>query len=232
MKKYSNLLKKIPLFQALSETEIDNLSDSLRRVQVKQGQIVFRRGDEATGLYIVNKGSVKIVLNSKMGYEIIVAIFSEGDFFGEASLLDGEPRPADAISIVNSEILILARKDFMRFLNSDINAIKAILAVLTKRLKNSYDQIEDLCFLSISERLAKLIVELAKIYGKPDAKNPKDCIFIDIALSQKEIGDMIGATRESINKEIKVLKEKSLIKMNGKYMTICNLERLKRNYKN
>jgi CRP-like cAMP-binding protein len=218
------LLKKIPLFSSLSDEILGNLADTVRQQKVRQGQVIFRKGDEGTALYILKSGTIKIVLPSRLGAEIIVTIFSDGDFFGEMSLLDGEPRSADAVALKPSELMVLSRKDFLSFLQSDVNAVNSILSVLTKRLRKTHDLLEDVCFLTISQRLSKLILELEKIYGRKEG----DCIMLDILLTQKELGDMIGATRESINKELKLLREKALIEMDGNRIKIIDLPRLKR----
>ena len=218
------LLRKIPLFSALSDEILRNLSNTVRLQKIKQGQVIFRKGDEGTALYILRSGTIKIVLPSRLGAEIIVSIFSDGDFFGEMALLDGEPRSADAVAIKPSELLVLSRKDFLSFLQSDVNAVNSILSVLTKRMRKTHDLLEDVCFLNISQRLSKLILELGKIYGRDEG----DCINIDISLTQKELGDMIGATRESINKELKLLRERGLIEMRQNKIQICDLSRLQR----
>lgn len=223
----ATLIKKIPLFNTLGEEEIMELAESLRRSTLKQGQTLFYKGDEGTALYIVRKGTIKIVLPSRIGDEIIVTIFSEGDFFGEMALLDGEPRSADAIAIEPSEVFVLKRSDFLAFLQSNVNAIESILSLLSKRLRSTDELLEDTCFLNISVRLAKKLVDLSKSYGRKEG----DIVHIDLSLTQKELGDMIGATRESINKELKNLREKQIIKTSGNKIQILDIDRLRRKYR-
>ncbi|MBF0227283.1 MAG: Crp/Fnr family transcriptional regulator [Desulfobacterales bacterium] len=222
----SELLKQIPLFKALSEKDIKDLSMTTRSLSLKSGQALFRKGDEGTALYIVKKGSIKIVLPSKDGNEIIVTIFSENDYFGEMALLDGEPRSADAVAIIVSEVLILRRSDFLAFLQSNSNAIKMILSLLSKRLRKTDELLEDTCFLNISVRLAKKLVELANTHGKQE----KDGILIDLSFTQKELGDMVGATRESVNKELKTLRESGTIITDGSKILIVDFNNLVEKY--
>jgi len=223
----TTLIRQIPLFKTLNEESIADLSASLRRMSLKQGKTLFHKGDEGTALYIVQKGTIKIVLPSRIGDEIIVTIFSEGDFFGEMALLDGEPRSADAIAIEASEVYVLKRNDFLVFLQSNVSAIESILSLLSKRLRSTDELLEDTCFLNISVRLAKKLVELAASHGQQE----KDVIHINLSLTQKELGDMIGATRESINKELKLLREKQIIKTNGNKIQILDLDKLKRKFR-
>ncbi len=220
------LIKQIPIFADLEESDLTTLSASTRLMSLKPGQTLFHKGDEGTALYIVRRGTIKIVLPSRIGDEIIVTILPEGEFFGEMSLLDGEPRSADAIAIDASEVLVLRRTDFLHFLQSNINAIKAILSLLSKRLRSTDEMLEDTCFLNISIRLAKKLVELAISHGR----KAEDGIHIDLPLTQKELGDMVGATRESINKELRTLKEKQIIQMTGNHIQILDLQKLKRKF--
>lgn len=218
------LLNKIPLFNSLSDSDLENLSESIRLQSLKKGQTLFRKGDEGSSLYIIKQGTIKIVLPSRLGDEVIVTMFSEGDFFGEMALFDGKPRSADALAMEPSKIYVLNRNDFLIFLQSNINAMKSILSQLTNRLRNTDDFLESTCFLSVSARLAKKLLELAESYGQNDG----DKVYIDLSLTQKEIGDMIGSTRESINKELKILRDKGLITMQENKIQIVDITRLKR----
>jgi CRP-like cAMP-binding protein len=218
------LLNKIPLFNSLSDSDLKSLSECVRLQSLKKGQTLFRKGDEGSSLYIIKQGTIKIVLPSRLGDEVIVTIFSEGDFFGEMALFDGKPRSADALAMESIKIYMLSRKDFLLFLHSNINAMESILSQLTKRLRDTDDFLEGTCFLNVSARLAKKLLDLAESYGRQDA----DSIYIDLDLTQKELGDMIGSTRESINKELKILRDKGLITMQENKIQIIDITRLKR----
>jgi len=218
------LLNKIPLFKSLSDSDLKSLSECVRLQSLKKGQTLFQKGDEGSSLYIIKQGTIKIVLPSRLGDEVIVTIFSKGDFFGEMALFDGQPRSADALSMESSKIYVLRRNDFLLFLHSNINAMKSILSQLTKRLRNTDDFLEGTCFLSVSARLAKKLMDLAEAYGRKDG----DGIYIDLNLTQKELGDMIGSTRESINKELKILRDKGLITNQENKIQIIDMVRLKR----
>ena len=218
------LLNKIPLFNSLSDSDLESLSESVRLQSLKKGETLFRKGDEGSSLYIIKQGTIKIVLPSRLGDEVIVTIFSQGDFFGEMALFDGKPRSADALAMESTKIYMLSRKDFLLFLHSNINAMESILSQLTKRLRDTDDFLEGTCFLNVSARLAKKLLDLAESYGQKDG----DKVYIDLNLTQKELGDMIGSTRESINKELKILRDKGLITMQENKIQIIDMVRLKR----
>lgn len=221
------ILKQSPLFNSLENADLEDLVSSMRVQFLKQGQALFHKGDEGTALYIIKRGTIKIVLPSKIGDEIIVTIFTVNDFFGEMALLDGEPRSANAVAIEPTEVFVLNRNNFLSFLKSNINAIQSILSSLSKRLRLTDEFLEDTCFLSISARLAKKLFELAESHGKKE----ENIVNIDLSLTQKELGDMIGATRESTNKELKILRNRGLISTDGNRIKIHDMVRLKRRIK-
>lgn len=219
-----DLLGQIPLFRGLTQQDLAELASLLRVQKVKGGEVLFRKGSEGTTLYIIQEGAVKIVLPSRLGDEMIITIFSEGDFFGEMSLLDGMPRSADAIAVEDSRLLLLNRSDFLYFLKKIDNAIEAIFSTLSARLRKTDDLLEDTSFLNIPARFAKKLIELGETFGRRDG----DTLEISLRLTQKDLADMVGATRESINKELRNLREKGVVSVSGHTLRINDVNRLKR----
>ncbi len=224
--KPEEFLKGVHLFQSLSDEDSERLSTSLRRRSLKKGEVLFRKGDEGSTLYIVRSGSIRIVLPSSTGDEVTPAILTERDFFGEMALLDGMPRSADAVAMEPSELYALNREDFLLFLKNNEQAIKSIFSFLSMRLRKTDDLLEDVCFLTISTRLARRLVDLAENYGHVDEND--STLHIDLRLTQKDLASMVGVTRESINKELRVLREKDLVSTSGNTIQILNMERLKK----
>lgn len=224
--KPEEFLKGVHLFQSLSDEDSERLSTSLRRRSLKKGEVLFRKGDEGSTLYIVRSGSIRIVLPSSTGDEVTPAILTERDFFGEMALLDGMPRSADAVAMEPSELYALNREDFLLFLKNNEQAIKSIFSFLSMRLRKTDDLLEDVCFLTISTRLARRLVDLAENYGHVDEND--STLHIDLRLTQKDLASMVGVTRESINKELRVLREKDLVSTTGNTIQILNMERLKK----
>jgi CRP/FNR family transcriptional regulator, cyclic AMP receptor protein len=214
----------IPLFQGLALEERRRLFFSARRQSLKKGDVLFRKGSEGTTLYVIHKGRIKISVTSNTGDEVILAFFSEGDYFGEMALLDGMTRSADAMAVEPTELFALNQKDFTAFLQQNTSAILAVLKALSLRLRKTDDLLEDTCFLNISARFAKKLIELAELHGRP----VDGAIQIEISFSQREFAGMIGASRESINKELRILKEKGLVTIMENKVYIHNLERLKK----
>ena len=218
------MVSHIPMFRSLSLEDRAELASLLRIQKVKAGEVLFRKGSEGTTLYLIQSGAVKIVLPSRLGDEMIVTIFSEGDFFGEMALLDNMPRSADAIAVDPTVLLLLNRSDFLHFLQKSNGAIEAILSSLSIRLRRTDDLLEDTSFLNIPARFAKKLLELGDTFGRRDGET----LNISLRLTQKDLADMVGATRESINKELRVLREKGIVSISGSSLTIQDISRLKR----
>jgi len=218
------LLSQIPMFKRLEPDGLKELSTLLREQKIRKGDVLFRKSSEGNALYFIQEGAVKIVLPSILGDERIVTIFGEGDFFGEMALLDGLPRSADAVAVQHSRLLVLNRSDFLRFLKKNEPAMENILSTLSTRLRKTDELLEDTTFLNIPARFAKKLLEIGEAFGRQDGES----LRISVKFSQKELADMIGATRESINKELRVLRDKGLVSVTANQITIHDVQRLKR----
>lgn len=217
-----SLLRKVPLFASLSEADLQNLAGLLRWRGIAKGEYLFRQGDEGTALYIIMQGRIKISL-SRGTEKVTLAILGQGEFLGEMALLDDQPRSADAAALEDSHVYTLNRRDFLSFLINNDHAVRAILHSLSKRLRKTDDLLAEMCFLSLSARLAKTLVELAESQN-PDAANCREWV---LGISQKELGNILGVSRESINKELKILRDKGILATSRNSIRVCDLESLK-----
>ncbi|MBI3024328.1 MAG: Crp/Fnr family transcriptional regulator [Candidatus Tectomicrobia bacterium] len=151
---------------------------------------------------------MKILLPSPEGENVIVALLSTGEFFGELSLFDGAPRSATAAAAESTEILTLDKDDFNRYILENPKAALTFLAELSLRLRHTDELLSDAAFCNLATRLAKRLMELAHRYGQP---GPNGSIRINMKLKQQDLADMSGATRESVNKVLKMFKAQRLI---------------------
>lgn len=221
-----HLLRKIPLFEALGDDATQRLAAMLRRLSVPRGHVLFRRGDEGTVLYIIASGRVAITLPNATGEEITLAVLSQGEFFGEMALLDNEPRAASAEVVEDSILYVLSRKDFLSFLMNHESAVMAVLSSLSRRLRLTDDLVAELCFLPASARIARKLVGLAEA-----ARTAPESAAVEIHTTQQEIGRMLGLSRETINKELKYLREKGIVRTSRGKVIVLNLDQLKRRAK-
>ena len=218
------LLKQIPLFGTFQPADHEQLAGLLRRRNLKKGDVLFRKGDEGTALYIIIRGRMKITVPSKLGDEITLAILSQGDFFGEMALLDSLPRSADATAVEETLLYVLNRSDFLSFLIHNENAVRSILYALSSRLRKTDDFLTEVCFLNISARLARRLLEMSESLiheNKPGSS-------MELKLTQKDLASLLGTTRETINRELKILRDRGIVSTSRNLITIHNLELLKR----
>lgn len=124
-------VKQVPLFQSLLPGDSHRIGELLANQYMKKGDVLFRKGAEGTALYFIVQGRMKISVTSRLGDEVILAVLSAGEFFGEMALLDGMPRSADAVALEDTHVLVLNRKDFLSFVMSNETAVKAILSALS-----------------------------------------------------------------------------------------------------
>jgi CRP-like cAMP-binding protein len=203
------LLGNVPLFAGLASAEIDAIVPVSRTVSLKKREQLFHKGDEGTQVYVVISGKLKALTTSSEGDDVVFSIMGPGEVFGEVALLGGTKRTATVSAIDACELLCIDRRDFMAFLKSHPEVAIKLLTVLAQRMKSVSEFVEDSLFLNLPLRLAKKLLGLARIYGQKTESG----IRVDLKLSQEEWGDLVGATRESINKQVRAWTEQGLISM-------------------
>lgn len=193
------LLAKHYLFCDVAPAVIERLAELGVTKSLDGGQELFRKGDEGDALYGVLDGKVCISTASASGREVILNVMEPGDVFGEIALLDGLPRTADAKAMGPCRLVMIRRRDFLPFLEREPSLSIHLIELLCERVRWTSDLIEDAAFLGLPARLAKRILSLATIYGEEVDVG----VRIGLKLSQSELGQMLGTTRESINKHLK-----------------------------
>ena len=216
------VLKKSRLFRQLPAEDLCWLQSAMVRRRYAAGQVLFHMGDEGGSLHVITRGRLKVVIPSPMGDEVILAILSAGDILGELSLIDGRPRSATAEALEDTESVSLSRQAFLRFLSLRFEAVLQVLNVLAHRLRSTDALLADAHFLDLQPRLARKIIELARCFGTREEDN----IRVDLRLTQKELAAMVGATRESVNKQISLLRKSKLLRFKDQQITILDPVRL------
>jgi CRP/FNR family transcriptional regulator, cyclic AMP receptor protein len=217
------LLANHPLFGQLAPDELERLVAYMRLVRQPPRTVLFRKGDPGTHMVVVVRGRVKVCTHSEDGKELVLNLINPGEVVGEIALLDGADRTADAVTLVDSDLLILERRDFIPFLKRHPDACMRLLAVLCERVRKTSELLEEALFLEGSSRLAKRLVHLAEVFGKPVPGGIK----IDIALSQQQLGNMVGMSRESMNKQLKQWRQDDLIRIEDGRYVLTNLDALR-----
>ena len=216
-------LTRIPLFAVLDETERRSLADRLMPRRILKGQPVFLQGDPGDEMYLLLEGRVRICSESLSGREITLDLIKDGGFFGEMALLDGEPRSATAMAEANGQLLVLRRAEFQSFLNGCPNAAVALLAFLSRRLRAANDKIQDLALLTVRERLAAMLVDMAFREGEP----VRGGVMLAQGVTHKALSGLLGTSRETVSRMCAELKDQGLIEQQGRRLLVCQMDGLR-----
>ena len=206
---YSELLSQVPLFSSLGSGDLERLSSSLQPRRYNRGEILFHRGDVGTELFIIRKGEVTIRLSSSDGREVSLALLGRGAAFGELALLDEEPRSTDAVAREEVALLCLSRKDFQKFLEERPQVVPALLAELSRLVRRVTRTVHDANFLDARARLARVLLDLAQTQGQPGTEG--EGVAIASRLTQTELANLAGLTRESTNRWLRFYAREGLL---------------------
>ncbi|KXK32346.1 MAG: transcriptional regulator of Crp/Fnr family protein [Candidatus Brocadia sinica] len=213
-------LKNVPLFSSFSDKQLDMLSKvgiikSLR----KDCTIVYQNGP-GDSFYIVLSGRVKVTILNENGKEIVLSILQAGDFFGELSLLDNAPRSASVIAVEDTSLFLLTRNRFCQLITDHTDIVKIILREICIRLRNANGKIESFAFLDVYGRTIRVLQQLAHNQGIKTGNS----ITILNAPSHQELSSMVGTSRETITRIIKILKKnKTLISYKGRKIVLSGI---------
>jgi len=201
------LRQRSVLFSALNDVDAEAIIQLGSIVQHSDKQIIFQVGESGDHLLILLEGRVKVSLTSADGKEAILSILESGDVMGEMALLDGEPRSATLTTMDACSFLVLWRKDFLPFLERNPQVTLKLLIGLSRRLRATNDLVSNLSFLNLPARLARVLISLGQQYGKPASAG----IAIGLKLSQEELGNLVGVSRESVNRQIRAWVEADVL---------------------
>jgi CRP/FNR family cyclic AMP-dependent transcriptional regulator len=212
------------LFGKLSASEIDSLISYSRLERYPSGREIFSKGSPGPSLVAVLRGSIKISSLSNEGKEIVFNIINAPEIFGEIAVLDGEERSADATAMTDCELLVLNRRDFLRLLENRADLCMIMLRILCQRLRQTSEQVEDVMFRHLESRLAKRLLHLAESVGLHGLQSS----LVELHVSQRELGNMAGGSRESVNKILQSWHRQGLIDLGKASVLIRDVEALRR----
>jgi CRP/FNR family transcriptional regulator, cyclic AMP receptor protein len=191
-----------------------------RRVLAKH--VIFYKGDASEHVYLIERGQVKVSAPSEDGKELTFAVLSPGDMFGEIGVVQRKERSATVTAVTPTELSVIAQKDFLAVLNRHGDLCFKMLNLVCERVRRTSEIAEDLSFLSLPSRLAKKLNELAATYGVRTDLGVK----LNIYLCQQELANMVGTSRESINKQLSVWQMDGAVIQDHGYLTLTGHPRL------
>jgi CRP/FNR family transcriptional regulator, cyclic AMP receptor protein len=204
-------LKRVPLFSDLSSAELARFAEVTREREYPKNSVILFEDDPGDALYVVSGGQVKVVLIGEDGREVILSVLGDGDFFGEMSLIDDEPRSAHVIAMRDSRLLVLRRDDFQQQITEHPSIALKVLKVMVQRLRQADAKIGGLVLLDVNGRVARLLLDLADESGGPK---------ITRRLTHHTIAQMIGSSRETVSRAMRELVERGLIDVTRREITI------------
>ena len=218
------LLAETPLFAALDEASADALRSALLRLNVRRGDVLFAEGDPGDRLFVVIEGKVKIGRQSADGRENLLAVVGPGEMFGELSLFDPGPRTASATALTDAVLVELSHDALRPWLTGHPQVAAQLLRALAQRLRRTNEAMADLVFSDVPGRVAKALIDLAERFGEERG----DGLHVTHDLTQEELAQLVGASRETVNKALADFASRAWLRLDGKSVIILDPERLAR----
>lgn len=187
------------LLRYLPPEDLRRLAAEAQVLRYPRSTTIFQKGDPGSSLMAVIRGRVKVCTYSTDGRELVLNIIGQGGLFGEIAVLDGRPRTADAVTLEETDLLVLARGHLLPFLTGNPEVVSRLLAVLCQRLRQASEHLEDALLREAPSRIARGLLRLIETFGQA---KPEGGIRLDIKLSQQQLGNLIGVSRESINRHL------------------------------
>ncbi len=220
----NDVLRQATLFNALDDEAATALRESMSEVRLRRGEVLFHEGDSGDKLYIVTDGKVKLGRTSSDGRENLLAILGPGQMFGELSLFDPGPRSTTVTAVTETRLMSLAHADLQQWLNGRPAVARGLLSQLAHRLRKTNDVVADLVFSDVPGRVAKALLDLADRFGR----TADDGVHVHHDLTQEELAQLVGASRETVNKALADFASRGWLRLEPRSVVIMDLDRLRR----
>jgi CRP/FNR family transcriptional regulator, cyclic AMP receptor protein len=216
------ILARAGLFQGVERSAVGALTKQLQPVDFPPGHVIFAEGEPGDLLYILITGKVKIGRCSHDGRENLLTIMGPSDMFGELSIFDPGPRTSSATTVTEVRAASMDRDALRAWITECPENAERLLRVLARRLRRTNSNLTDLIFIDVSGRVAKRLLGLAQRFGTREG----GAMRVTHDLTQEELAQLVGATRETVNKALSDFAHRGWIQIEGKSLLICDSERL------
>lgn len=213
-----SVLRNDRLFGQLGADTLTRLASYAHTKSVGAGTRIFERGDPGTSLFAVLRGTVRISNQSVEGKDAVLNMIPVGGIFGEIALLDGQPRTADAFAASDCELMQIDRRDFVPLVKENPEIALKLIEILCSRIRHTSEQVEDMTFLDLPGRLAKTLLWLAAQQGSSASGK--------VSITQREIGQIIGMSRESTNKQLREWEDRKWVRLERGGVAVLNADAL------
>jgi CRP/FNR family transcriptional regulator, cyclic AMP receptor protein len=219
-----DVLSQAPLFEALSEDDARALRSDVTNVQLDRGERLFSEGDAGDKLYIILRGKIKLTRAAHDGRENLLSVHGPGEMFGELSLFDPSPRTASATAITDAMLAGLAHDALRSWLATRPDVAMHMLRALAQRLRRINDIKADLVFTDVPGRVAKALLDLAGRFGVQQETG----IQVNHDLTQEELAQLVGASRETVNKALADFAARGWVQLSAKSVLLLDTDRLRK----
>ena len=216
------VVRTAPLFSALDDESAATLRASMTMVKVPKGNTLFKEGDTGDRLFVVVEGKLKLGTSSIDGRENLLSILGPGDMFGELSLFDPGPRTATATAVTDARVLALAHDQVFGLVTQHPQVSLELLARLAQRLRRTNEVLADLVFSDVPGRVAKALMDLGSRFGV----QKDDGLHVNHDLTQEELAQLVGASRETVNKALADFAARSWVRLEPRAVVVLDYERL------
>ena len=205
------MLNNVPLFSGLSGDELNSLEQLGEIKKYKKKTVIINKGEQAEGLYIILSGKVEIYVSDDAGKEVVLNVQGPGEHFGELALLGGMERTASVETLEDSSFMIITKDVFTNFLHSNPKIPLNLIRGLVERVTALSENVSNLALLDTYGRLARLLI---------DSSREENGRLITEDLTQQDIANRIGSSREMVNRILKDLRQGEYISIEGKRIVI------------
>ncbi len=219
-----DVLRQSPLFSGVDDDSAAVLEDSMAASSLSRGDVLFNEGDSGSQLYVVIEGKIKLGRTSADGRENLLAILGPGQMFGELSFFDPGPRSATATAVTDVELKSLGHDALSPVLATHPDVALALLNQLAGRLRRTNEVVGDLVFSDVPGRVAKALLDLATRFGR----RADDGVHVNHDLTQEELAQLVGASRETVNKALADFASRGWMRLEPRSVVILDIERLQR----
>ncbi|OLT18332.1 Crp/Fnr family transcriptional regulator [Serinicoccus sp. CUA-874] len=219
-----HVVMKAPLFAALDGATADQLMESMSPRRLARGDVVFHEGDPGDSLYVITRGKVKLSKAASDGRESLLSVLGPGEMFGELSLFDPGPRLTTAYVVSDTEFISLGNDALRSFLEQHPEVAMQMLAGLAHRLRKTNEGLSDLVFTDVPGRVAKALLDLSDRFGRRSEAG----LVVAHDLTQEELAQLVGASRETVNKALADFAQRGWVTLGAKSVTLLDVDRLRR----
>lgn len=216
------VVRRAPLFSALDDASAASLRSSMENVKLGKGTVLFSEGDIGDHLYVIVEGKLKLGTSSGDGRENLLSVLGPGEMFGELSLFDPGPRTATATAVTDVRLLSLGHDKVIPWVTQHPQVALDLLGRLSQRLRRTNEVVGDLVFSDVPGRVAKALIDLGERFGKETPEG----LYVNHDLTQEELAQLVGASRETVNKALADFAGRNWIRLDGRAVLILDVERL------